>query len=734
MRILQTFSKLSLISLILLICVSLKLFEPAFVTTLQLKWFDVYQAAKPRAYEDLPVKIIDIDEASLAKIGQWPWPRTQVAELIVALGEAGAAAIVMDIVFAEPDRTSPVHMQQIWQLNAESMPSGLPDHDDVLAREMAKWPVVVGSILHQTISGESKSKSGFAYVGGNPEQHITEFAGVVPNLPMLEAAAAGNGMLNSDPDADGVLRKVPLLFRIGNRLYPSLAVEALRVAQGAGSLIIKSANVDGDENADAIVAMKIGALEVPTDANGKFWLYYDHSRTARYIPAWQVMAGAVDDASLAGKIVMIGTSAPGLKDLRATPLDASIAGVEVHAQLVEQVLQGISLHRPDWSKGVEVLLVVIAGLFALWMSTRFGAIVSAIGLLSGLLAVGMASWQAFDQYQFLIDPITAWFAMLLVYFAATVWRFAQTERDKSKIRSTFGLYVSKDLVDELAANPDKIKLGGEKKDVTVMFCDIRSFSAISEALEPQQLTHFMNHYLTPMTDIIMQSGGTIDKYMGDAIMAIWNAPLDIENHPEKAALAALAMRSKLAELNAMWAEDPVIASKINLPLAFGIGLNSGECSVGNMGSTQRFEYSVLGHHVDLASRLEGMSKYYGVDIIISERTHGRADDIAAILLDVIRVKGKQEKVRIYAVLADASLNQNERFQDLLAANQSMLEAYWQRDWLVALAHLTECQAITTDIPLHQLDRLYALYAERIETYTNTPPADDWDGAFHADFK
>lgn len=734
LTILRTMSKFSAVILLLVCAVVLKIVDPAFLQLLQYKTFDYYQQTKPRAYEDLPVKIIDIDDASLEKIGQWPWPRTVVAELVSALGEAGAAAIVFDIVFAEPDRTSPKFMKQVWKLEGDAALDQLPDHDEILAKKISDWPVVVGSILKQQQSGELSQKAGVAFVGGDPTHLLVSFDGAIENLKPLEKAARGNGLLNSDPDADGVLRKVPLMFKQGDKIYPALSTEALRVAQGAGSTIIKSYSASGGEKADAITAMKIGEIEVPTDANGKFWLYYDYSRPERYIPAWRAMVGMLEENEIAGQIVLIGTSAPGLKDLRTTPLNPSIPGVEVHAQAVEQMLQNISLLKPDWALGAEILLIVIAGLLAFWIATRFNALLSALATLAVLAGVTLISWYAFDVYLLLIEPITAIISVVLTYFITTAWRFAKTERDKSKIRSTFSLYVSENLVNEIAADPSKLKLGGEKKDLTILFCDIRNFSAISEHLDPTKLTGLMNSYLTPMTDIILSTGGTIDKYMGDAIMAIWNAPLDVEGHPQKAMEAALAMRAKLAELNMEWREDPILARDVPLPIRFGMGINSGEASVGNMGSSQRFEYSVLGHEVDLASRLEGLSKYYGVDIVISERTKNRLQNMATIQLDTLKVKGKEEAVQIYAALADGALLGNPSYQALTIEHEIMLAAYRKKHWREVEASIAECRQLAAHVPLFQLGTLYNLYEERVAQFRLEPPPEDWNGIFKADFK
>lgn len=735
MRKLRTLSKLSLSIGLLTLCMGLKIAEPTMLQAVQLKLFDRYQAWQMRADEDLPVKIIDIDDASLERLGQWPWPRTELATLVQKLGEKGAAVIVFDIVFAEPDRMSPKHMQRLWHLEDDDTLGNLPDHDETFAQELAKWPVVTGTILSQQQGGTPQSKTGFAYVGAAPDEQVPAFAGIAANIPEIENASKGSGALNSDPDSDGILRRIPLLSRVGNTLYPALVVEALRVAQGAGSVIIKSVGASDEQGqGNGITAIKIGDIEVPTDAEGKFWVYFNDYRKSRYIPAWEVLADKVDTEQIAGNIILIGTSALGLKDLRATPLNPVVGGVEVHAQAIEQMLQGISLKRPDWAHGVEVLVLLACGLLALLVSEYLSVVVAFITV-ALLIAITMfGSWWAFTHEHLLLESVTAIITMALIYVVATVWRFAETERERGRIKSTFSLYMSEALVDELAAHPEKLKLGGERRDISIMFSDIRSFSAISERLQPEALTKFINRYLTPMTDEVMKTQGTIDKYMGDAIMAFWNAPLDVEEHPAKAVQTALSMRTALAKLNEELAADPDIAERIVLPVKTGLGINTGECSVGNMGSNQRFEYSVMGHDVDLASRLEGLCKYYGVDIILSERTKNAAGNVAVLELDKICVKGKSEALNIFALLDGAPLNENPTFQKLLTVHTQMLDAYRTADADGAEVALHECRMIAAQVPLRQLTVLYNLYETRINELRETPPPEDWDGVFVADFK
>lgn len=735
MKKLKTLSKMSLSVGLLTLCVALKVIDPSILQAVQLKLFDRYQAWQMRADEDLPVKIVDIDDASLEKLGQWPWPRTQLAALTKRLGELGAAAIVFDIVFAEPDRTSPKHMQEVWQLQKNATLDKLPDHDQFFAEELAQWPVVTGIILRQQPGGSVSPKTGFAFVGASPLEQLSPFAGVIANIEAIGSASKGEGVLNSDPDADGILRRIPLLFKVGETLYPALVVEALRIAQGASSVVVKSVGASDEQGgASGITAMKIGNIEIPTDAEGKFWVYFNQYRASRYIPAWEVLEGKVTREAVDGQIILIGTSAPGLKDLRATPLHPAVGGVEVHAQAIEQILQGIQLKRPDWVFGVEVLMLLTAGLLTLFFSQMFRPVASAFAAINLLLIILLSSWWAFTQEQLLIEPVTTMLTMFIIFVVTMVWQFAETERDRGRIKSTFSLYMSEALVNELAANPDKLKLGGEKREVSILFSDIRNFSAISEQLQPEQLTKLINRYLTPMTDEILKTGGTIDKYMGDAIMALWNAPLDIPNHAARSIESAFAMRDALARLNHELSEDPMIAERIALPIRTGMGINTGECSVGNMGSNQRFEYSVMGHNVDLASRLEGLCKYYGVDIIISERTRNAAGTIATLELDQIRVKGKKEVLRIFALIDGEPLTRNSLFQDLLKTHETMLAAYRAAKVDEAMGALQECRVLASHIPLMQFTPVYTLYETRITDLQRNPPNEDWDGVFVADFK
>lgn len=732
MRRLRRYASLAVPGAVLALVLALRIFDPGGVLEeVRLRVFDGYQRLAPRVAEASAVRVIDIDDDTLSRIGQWPWPRTLVADLVTRLARAGAAAVALDIVFPEPDRTSPTEVLKLWPQveGLQSLLARLPDHDAALAEALSAAPSVTGFALTSDANDRSPARKGsFAYAGMDPRPFISGFSGAVASLPALEGAARGNGSLNQVPEPDGMLRRVPLVLRLGDRVYGSLVTEALRVAQGATTTVIRASGAQATASFGAetgIDSIKIGDFVVPTDANGKLWLHYAPISRERTIPAWKVLAGETAEDAFEGMIVLVGTSAAGLRDLRPSPLDPALPGIEAHAQAIEQILAGRSLDRPDWADGAEILYVAALGLALILALRRIGALWSAAaGAGAAVLAV-MASWEAFLHAGYLVDPATPVAATIAVYIVATLLRFLAAEREKREVRTAFSQYLAPAMVERLAADPTQLKLGGETRDMTFLFCDVRGFTTISEGYksDPQALTRLINQFLTPMTDVILASRGTIDKYMGDCIMAFWNAPLDDPAHPANACRAALAMRGELVELNKRIAVEDQQAGRRHVPLAIGIGLNSGSVVVGNMGSDQRFDYSVLGDAVNLASRLEGQSKTYGVDIVVGETTKVAAPGFAFLELDLIAVKGKAEAVRIHALRA----SQPDEAHDRLAAIQGeMLAAYRAQRWDEAAAALARARASAPDLAM-----LWDLYAERISGYRQDPPGPEWDGVYVA---
>ena len=646
--------------------------------------FDQYQRWKPRPYAfDQPVRIVLIDEVSLKRLGQWPWPRERLAALVEALKGAGAAAIAFDFLFAEKDRA-----------DANAATGETPD--DVFARAIDGAPVVLGSFASEAPSGPGGSvKAGFVTAGDDATKFLTPSPGALAPLSQLAQHAAGVGFLNWRPDTDRVVRRVPLILNVDGALHPSLAMEALRVAQGASTYIVKSSNASGETafgEVYGVLAIRNGDLTIDTDPAGDIRVYFARPDPRRSIPAWKVLEPGADLSGLRGAIVFVGASAATLSDIVATPLTPVMPGVEAHAQIVEQLLSGQTLRRPDWAPSAEWIATafICAALVATtWMLAPYLAALVFAAVVGAILAV---SWFAFSRHGVLIEPTYPAFSAAAVYFTGVSTLYAVKRHQEREIRSAFGRFVSPAVVARLAEMPGALELGGLQRELTLLFCDIRSFTTISEGFNASELTHFLNEYLTPMTDAILDREGTIDKYMGDAIMAFWNAPLDDPEHAAHAVELALTMRETLAALNERWRSRAEAEERPFKPVRFGIGLNSGECCVGNLGSLRRFDYSAIGDEVNVASRLEGACKIFEVDIIGSETVRSEASDFAWLEIDSVLVKGKTRPVGLYALAGDAALARGDEFAELGRLHAAMLAAYRNRDFAAAISMAKEAAA------------------------------------------
>jgi adenylate cyclase len=733
--------KLVLPMMLLVVAVLLRYHDPVLLQEFRFRIFDNYQRLSPRLYTDLPVLVVDIDDETLARHGQWPWPRTVVAELVARLLNAGSAVIALDIVFAEPDRTSPENMfvsfgeEAIAKFVRDAMGSGeLAKHDTILADVLAQGPTVGGFIpIDRDIGKLPLVKSGLAHSGDDPKPFLRTYPGAIANLSEIDEALAGGGSLSPVFDSDGVIRRVPLFVVVGEKIFPSLAAEALRVAQGASSMIIKSSGASGETafgEKTGVNQVKIGQFVIPTDAEAAMWLRDTGAVKSRSMAAWKIMDGSAAPERLEGAIVFVGTSAAGLKDQHSTPLDQATTGVTLNAQMIEQILVGDFLERPDWADGVEMMFIVTMGviMLGLFWIPKLGTIGASV--ISGVMVVGSIgfSWYAYTDLKLLFDPMYPSIVGVMVYSGTSFLRFLDTERERRRVRSAFSQYMSPTLVNRLAENPEQMKLGGEMRDLTLLFCDIRGFTSISERLDAQELTELINRFLTPMTNVIMEAEGTIDKYMGDCIMAFWNAPLNVPEHRRLGVMSALEMRRKLVVLNAELALETAAKKQAPIELGIGIGLNSGICCVGNVGSEQRFDYSALGDTVNLAARLEGQCKTYGVEVILSEGTIQGLDDMATLELDLIQVKGKTEPIRIFTVLGDVDLADSAGFKSLEAYHRAMLDHYRSQQWDKARDDIEKARALSDEARL-PLAGVYELFSERISAYEDTPPGEDWDGVF-----
>jgi adenylate cyclase len=699
--------------------------RPALLQSLRYFAFDTYQRLAPaEPFVDSPVRIVAVDEAALAELGQWPWPRSTMAELTDRIGQAGAAAIVFDILFAEPDRTSPEQMLEWLPEERSQQLRGLiaswPTHDSAFADALSRYPSVLAVSFHDEAGTAAfPQKAGFAAAGDDPAPFLARFEGVAASLPALSEAAHGTGFINWLPDRDQVIRRVPLLALQGEAIAPSLALESLRVAQGASTYIVRSSNAHGATafgQHTGVNEVRVGDFGVPTDAGSDVWIHFRHGDADRYISAAAILRGEVGPEQLAGKIVLIGATAPGLMDLRATPLDAAIPGVEVHQQILEQMVSGHFLRRPDFAPGIEWLMGVLAVLVIAIAAPRTNAGVSAALGVVIIIVVCIAGALLFTNGGYLFDPVFPAACAFVFAAGSATYLYSRAELQRAEIRRAFSQYVAPSIVKELAAHPERLKLGGEVRDLTVLVCDIRNFSTIAEGLSAEELTAFINSFLTPLTDIILENHGTIDKYMGDSIMAFWNAPMDDAEHARHACNVALLMGDKMRELNAKWRADAEAAGRTFNDVAIGIGVNSGECCVGNMGSDRHFDYSAIGDTVNVTSRLEGLTKIYGVSVLLGEDTVARVPDGAFVEVDLVRVKGRSTPSRIFTLLPDGAVSAPQ--------HQTFLAAYRAAMWDDAQTLLASTSAAAPPA----LARLYAAYERRLPRLAQLRP-EEWDGVY-----
>jgi adenylate cyclase len=725
----RRFGYARLVCLALLIgLAALRIADPAPIEELRVRTFDTFQRIDPRVKKARPVTIVDIDEASLAKLGQFPWPRTRIADLITGLTKLGAVVIGFDIVFSEPDRLNPdVAADTFRDLDEEtrSRLRALPSNDQILADAMRRSRVVLGeSGLPQVQSEFDKSLplTGLAMLGEEPQQFMLDWPGLLRNVPVLEAAAAGRGLFTIKPERDGIVRRVPMMMQAQGATMPSLSFEMLRVATGTDTILIRTDQA-------GIKSFAVKGIPVPTDRNGQLWVHFARSDPSIYVPAVDVLEGRVAPEKVKGQLVLIGTSAVGLNDNKTTPVSPAMPGVEIHAQVIESALTRVVLTQPNYGIAVEFCAAIVFGILVIAFAPLFGPItLVAVGALFATLLIG-TSWYFYTQQRLLIDFTYPLLSTTSIYLTLIFTSFVREQAQRRQIRSAFGQYLSPALVEQLAQSPEKLVLGGEEREMTIMFSDMRGFTSISESYknDPQGLTALMNRFLTPLTNAILDRKGTIDKYMGDAIMAFWNAPLDDSAHQVNACEAALDMLERVDALNRERKIEAEQADRPFIPLNVGVGLNTGTCVVGNMGSDMRFDYSVFGDSVNLASRLEGQSKEYGFPIIVGSRTALAAREKFAILeLDFIMVKGKKEPEVIYAIAGREDTAHSARFQRLRNLTIEMLACYRNRDWEGALAAIERGRR--TD-EARSLELLYNLYEARILNYQENPPPEDWNGAF-----
>ncbi len=716
--------------------------------------FDQYQNWKPREYNpESPVRVIDIDDRALAELGQWPWPRTYMAEMLRRLTNAGAAAIALDITFVESDRTSPgtlldtlgrfggdydglfVEMERRREENA------LPDHDADLSWMISQTPTIVGTIATDNPLTERMppQPKGIAVSGdgGDIRPIVQWFEGATPNLEVLSRSASGVGTIALAKDEGTIIRRVPLIVAIGENefLYPSLSIEALRVAQGAQSFLVKTTRGSGEVDLGGdvqIASMRVGGAIVPLDRDGQLRVHYSPARDERVISALDLLAG--DDTppevsdQIAGRIIFVGSSAESLFDIKATPLHDRISGVHIHAEIVEQIIDQTWITRANDFIGLERLIAVVLGTIVVIFLALNLPLSGFVFLIVAATATVASSWLAFSTENFLYSPLVPMLGLVLPHFTVSGYKFFTAEASRREVTRQFEHFVAPEVIEDIIDDPDRyLTPGGALRDLSIMFLDVRRFSTITETMEPQEVIAFINDLLTPLTDAILENEGTIDKYMGDAVMAFWNAPRETEDHEMKSVRAILAFDEIMERLN-------VDFSARGLPLIeIGSGINTGKCSVGNMGSRKRLAYSCLGDAVNLAARLEGQTKAYGVKNLIGSKTAAGLQGFAAIEIDSVAVKGRSQPETIFTVAGDEVVAADPAFDIVAGGMAAAREAYLDQDWDAAEAAykgLAEKPRIGTFDPA----ACAAIFLERIAQYRLDPPPADWDGVYVATSK
>lgn len=690
--------------------------------------FDGYQRAAPRAYDpEAPVHIIDIDEAALDAYGQWPWPRSYMAALTDRLFDHGAVAVGFDVLFAEPDRTSPERITESWSRFRDTIPPvlpdlGLPRHDQVFANAIDSRPIVL-SVAGGAEGEVPVPRAGIAVTGTLPPS-LTQYPAAVVNLPELTEVAAGIGTITLGRTGDGVTRTVPLVSQVGDVLMPALSVELLRVAQAAGGHILRTTEGSGEISGGTVaaIAMRTGALTFPVEADGAFRIHYAGHQPGRITPVAQVLeADGIDpelEARISGRIILVGSSAQGLFDIRTTPLNPAISGVTLHAEIIEQIVDGTFLTRPDWMPGLELVIVVLTGVVLTGLQLLQRPVLGLAAALILTSAPGIAGIMAFQQAGLLFDPVLPTLTALAVFLPGTTLGFLSKERARRSIRARFAYFLPPALIGQIEANPEAaLTPEGAERELSVMFVDMRGFSTVTEGMPPDRVVQLVNTFLSAVAETLVDRGATIDKFIGDAVMAFWNAPFAQDDHATKALRAISDVETAAAEAS------KALEAEGYPPIRVAIGLNTGKAYVGLMGSRDRLSYTCVGDAVTLAARLEGLTRSYGVSNCVGPAAAAASPPgLRAVVVDRIAAKGFEQAVDVSVMIAPSDQGAAD-FAEILSAARS---AYLGRDWDRAEAEFTRLAAL--DLSFCDTAQLAQTYLDRIAAHRNSPPSATWDGS------
>ncbi|MBN1674268.1 MAG: adenylate/guanylate cyclase domain-containing protein [Kiritimatiellae bacterium] len=699
--------------------------EAPLLSTLSNSLYDAWLrrlAVEPRSGR---VAIVDIDEASMAEYGQWPWARDLMARITKTLFDAGASVVTFDIVFAERDRTSLSSIRQAYEkrgvqkFEIEGSRAEALEFDQLFSDALGEGQSILGSYIFpfgDSPPGSARHEEASRPPSENrlePKDAVLRFvpagSGMTIAIPLLREWA-NTAFFNTEPDDDSVIRKTPLLWQYGSQIYHSLALEALRLDT------IGSAPVTITVDRGEVVGVALKDLyTVPTDYAGRFVCNFRRGHFPT-IPIGKVLENQFEEGTFSNKIVFVGTSAIGLKDSRATPLDPEYPGVEVHATVVDNVLAGDVLVDPiRKTLVIELALILLLGL-ALTLCIHWGkAWVSFLITLLFLGGLYFSGWYCLNARHLVFVPARLMMSILVLYTFLTLLKYWQEERQKKQVRNMFGTMVSSSVLKYMEENPGSFSLSGHRAEATMFFSDIAGFTSISEGLEPARLAELLNRYLSPMTEIIMARNGYVDKYNGDAIMAEWGVPFAMDDHAVQGCLAALEQQNRLAELR------PVLKEEFGHEIHVRMGVNSGSVTAGNMGSDLRFQYTVMGDAVNQAARYEPANKDYHTEIMIGDETYQHAKDaIEARLLDLMVVKGKTEPIKVYELLAVKGELAAGR-AEMAALYEKALRLHWDRKWDESLACLAQA------LEKEPNDGPSIMLRERVEAYKANPPPDTWQG-------
>ena len=702
--------------LVVFLWLLLWLANPRFLAAVSSQTYDMLLKLLAEPRRSSHVVIADIDDKSIAELGQWPWPRFQLSRLVEKTFQAGAAVMVFDVVYSEKDRLSPAQVLDTWtdifgsDAQLAALLQGREDFDSMFASTVSRHPVVLGCYMNDRLAEQqatadwSSWQSPYLEKGPRPADMLPLARDVV--TPLSELASAGKiAFINTTADSDNIIRRTPLIYEVApESIFPSLNLQAVRLfLQGPPYKIIYDS-----EGVEGVRQIVVGDLIIPTDRHGRIVLNYRSDRFP-HVSAIDILTGKHPVSLFSNRIVLVGTSAAALGDLVATPLAEDFPGIEVQATAIENMLCGQTLWEPRWIVFLNMAVMVLLGVLLTLFISRRGALLSALVTLLAITATICSSAWLLQHFQLVANPTEISLCLAGVYIAVTFIRYLMEEGARKRMRTMFGPMVSPEVLAWLEEHPDRVALAGHKQNATVFFSDIASFTTIAEQMDPAVLSRLMNRYLTTVTEIIMAHDGYLNKFIGDGIMAVWGVPHDLEDHAVRACRAAVDQQRKLRAM----AEE--LKAEFNVQLHVRMGLNTGIVTAGNMGSSRRFEYTVMGDVVNRASRFEGINKEYATRIAIGQTTRDAIDSVFPVrLLDLVVVKGETQPVRIYELLLPEDM---ESMAQTVAQYEAALKMHWERRW-------DESSALLLQNPQDGPSK--ALLA-RIEHFRSNPPPADWRG-------